>query len=284
MHAASLPGRRRRREDLPEAAAQGGARSGSRRRRSGSRPAGPLTSCASPRSRPSPGRCRCRRSSSIRGTPGARRGRDARRAQDRPRPAAGDRLRRREDGSRPSSARCSASSAGRGGRRRRATAGIHVYVRIEPQLRFPGGTPGGAGVRARGGAPAARAGDDRVVEGGARREGLHRLQPERQGSNHRGGVLRPRVRARSGVGAGDVGRASGRGDGGLHDRDDACAVRRARRPSRRHRRCSRRHRPLLEWAERDERTAAWGKRPSRRTTRRWRGSRNAVQPSRARPE
>ena len=50
-----------------------------------------------------------------------------------------------------------------------------------------------------------------------------------------------------------LGRGRRRAARGLHDRDGAGAVRRAGRPARRHRRRRLRPRPLLEWAERDER-------------------------------
>ncbi len=57
--------------------------------------------------------------------------------------------------------------------------GIHVACRIEPQLGVPRGAPCRAGVRARGRTARARPRDHRLVEGGAWRAGLHRLQPER---------------------------------------------------------------------------------------------------------
>ena len=98
------------------------------------------------------------------------------------------------------------------------------------------GPPLRAVVRPRGGAAAARARDHGLVEGGARRPRLHRLQPERPRPHDRLGVLGARAAGRDGVGARYLGRASGRGDGGLHDPDDARALRAARRRPERDRR------------------------------------------------
>ena len=53
------------------------------------------------------------------------------------------------------------------------------------------GAPLGDRLRPRARAPHARAGDDEVVEGGARREGLHRLQPERPRPHDRLALQRP---------------------------------------------------------------------------------------------
>ena len=80
----------------------------------------------------------------------------------------------------------------------------------------------GAGPRGR----AARPGDrlEQVVEGRAPRR-LHRLQPERQGSNGRVGLLGPAGAGRAGLGAGDLGRAAGVRAGRLHAGDGAGAVR-----------------------------------------------------------
>ncbi len=56
-------------------------------------------------------------------------------------------------------------------------------------LGVPRRPPRRARVRARGRAPRTRPRDDRVVEGGAGREGLHRLQPERARPDDRLGLL-----------------------------------------------------------------------------------------------
>ena len=67
--------------------------------------------------------------------------------------------------------------------------GIHIAVPDRAELGVPGRAPLRARVRARDRAARARARDDRLVEGGARREGLHRLQPERPRPHDRLGVL-----------------------------------------------------------------------------------------------
>src|ERR687897_652092 len=60
-----------------------------------------------------------------------------------------------------------------------------------------------------------------MVEGGARRKGVRRLQPERPRPDDRLGLQRPAEAGRAGVGAGVLGRAHGGPAGGLHRRDDA---------------------------------------------------------------
>ena len=57
--------------------------------------------------------------------------------------------------------------------------GLHVYVRLQPQLRQHRGASGGRGDRPRARTAPARPDHRLVVEGGARRADLHRLQPER---------------------------------------------------------------------------------------------------------
>ena len=104
------------------------------------------------------------------------------------------------------------------------------------ELGVPRRPPVRARVRARDRAARPRPRDHRVVEGGARREGLRRLQPERARPDDPLRLLRPRAPGRDRLRAGRLGRAPRRRDGGLHDRDDAGALRRARRPARGHRR------------------------------------------------
>ena len=70
--------------------------------------------------------------------------------------------------------------------------GIHIYVRIEPKLDLHRRPPRGDRLRARARAADARTGDDEVVEGGARRDGLRRLQPERPRPHDRLALQRPR--------------------------------------------------------------------------------------------
>ncbi len=107
--------------------------------------------------------------------------------------------------------------------------GIHVFCRIEPNWEFP--------VVRRAALAFAREIERRLPrkvttawwkeERG--RASLHRLQPERPRPHDRVGVLGACAEGRDRVGAGHVGRASGRRDRGLHDDDDAEAVREARR-------------------------------------------------------
>src|SRR5919197_3942786 len=75
-----------------------------------------------------------------------------------------------------------------------------------------------------------------MVEGGARQARLHRLQPERARPDDRVGLLGAGAAGRDGLGAGHLGRAAGGRDRGLHDGDDAGALREARRRAGRDRR------------------------------------------------
>ena len=181
-----------------------------------------------------------------------RRRRPPGRAAPRPRPAAGHGLRRRR-------------ARGRRGARAAGRARLH---RLPEDLGRPGRphlrpdraaldvhrrSPRRDRLRARARAAPARPGDDQVVEGGARRAHLRRLQPERARPHHRLGLQRAAEAGRAGLGAGHLGRA-GRGRArGLHGRDDAGALRRGGRPPRRDRR-RRSHslQPLLDMYERDE--------------------------------
>ena len=129
----------------------------------------------------------------------------------------------------------------RGGDRARGAGGdrLHRLAEDVRQPRHPRrlpdraevGVPGRAArrarVRARDRAARAGARDDRVVEGGAGREGLHRLQPERARPDDRLGLLGARAARRGRLGARHLGRAAGRRDRGLHARHDAGALRRS---------------------------------------------------------
>ena len=119
--------------------------------------------------------------------------------------------------------KCSARSATRAGRRRRATA-----ASTSPAGSSRTGTSRGAAcrtcIRSRGRAAGAEARHDRLVEGGERAAGLHRLQPERPRPHDRLGVLRARATRCDRVRAGDLGRAARRGDGGSQPCDDAEAI------------------------------------------------------------
>ena len=97
------------------------------------------------------------------------------------------------------------------------------------ELGLPGRAPLCARVRARDRAAAAEEGDDRVVEGAAWQARLHRLQPERPRPHDRVGVLGARAARCDRLGTCHLGRVAGRRDGGLHARDDAEALREARR-------------------------------------------------------
>ena len=92
--------------------------------------------------------------------------------------------------------------------------------------------PCGDRLRAGAGTPAPGRGDDEVVEGGARREHLRGLQPERPRPHDRVGLQRAAQAGSAGVGAGHVGRAARRRTGGLHCRDDAGPLRPGRRSAR----------------------------------------------------
>ena len=106
--------------------------------------------------------------------------------------------------------------------------GIHIACRIEPQWEFPvvrrAALAFAREIERR--APGSR--HDGVVEGGAGREGVHRLQPERARPHDRLGLLGAAAARCSGLGAGHVGRAARRRDRGLHAGLDATALRDAR--------------------------------------------------------
>ena len=86
--------------------------------------------------------------------------------------------------------------------------GVHIYVRIEPRWTFTDVRHARDRLRPRARAAPARPGDDEVVEGGARRAHLRRLQPERARPHDRLGLQRAAEAGRAGLGAADVGRAA----------------------------------------------------------------------------
>ena len=266
---------RRRRRVLPEARPAGRARLRPDARASSSRPAATPTRSARPSSPSSAGRRRWARSPSIPG-------RCARDDVDHP-----DELRIDLD-PQPGTdfadavrvAARGADAAGRArlrglpedlGRPRRAhlradRAALDVHRR----------PPRGDRVRPRARAPAARAGDDQVVEGGARRAHLRRLQPERPRPHDRLGLQHPAQAGRAGVGAGDLGRAARGRARGLHRGHDARALRR------RSATCTRRSttpptRSSRCWSSTSAR-AKPATCPIRPTTRRCRASRSASSP------
>ena len=128
------------------------------------------------------------------------------RAADRPRPVR--RPRRSTWCARrpPSPARCSASSGWTRCPRRRATAASTSTCGSRPsRTRTSCARRRSPCTRAR--APAARSRHRRVVEGGARRPGVHRLQPERAAQDGVRGVVGARAGRRAGVDAVLLGRA-----------------------------------------------------------------------------
>ena len=87
--------------------------------------------------------------------------------------------------------------------------GVHVYCRVAPDARVPRRAARRHRHRARARAPAARPRHHRLVEGGARREGLRRLQPGLPRPHHRLGLQPAAAAGRAGVDAGRLGRAGG---------------------------------------------------------------------------
>ena len=124
--------------------------------------------------------------------------------------------------------------------------GVHIYVRIEPRWSFTevrhAAIAFGRELERR----LPGRGDDEVVEGGARRADLHRLQPERPRPDDRLRLQRQAEAGSAGLGPGDVGGTARGRPGGLHGRDHGCPVRRLRRPPR----GDRRRRPLAAAAAR----------------------------------
>ena len=191
---------------LPEAHPQGGARVRARRRGSSSRPGVTPTRSAPPRWRWSAGRRRWARSRSIPGrfaattsttrtscasistpSPGTDFADAVRVAGEARRAAGRARLRRvPQDLGRP-----------RHPHLRADRAALDVHRRPPRRDR----------VRPRARAAPARPGDDQLVEGGARRADLHRLQPERARSHDRVGLQHAAQAGRAGLRAARMGRA-----------------------------------------------------------------------------
>ena len=154
-------------------------------------------------------------------------------------------------------------------RRRRAQAAARRarHGRLSEDLRRPGrarlsadrarlglhrGAPGGHRAGPRDRAARTRRGHHVVVEGGARRAGVHRLQPERARPHLRVGVLGAQNPDRHGVDAADVGRARRRRPRRLHHRDRPGLPGRPGRPVGRHRREAQSLLPLLDMVKADE--------------------------------
>ena len=133
--------------------------------------------------------------------------------------------------------------------------GVHIYVRIEPRWSF---TDVRHAAIAFGRELARRLpgpGHHELVEGGARRAHLRRLQPERPRPHDRLRLLDPAEAGRAGLGAAGLGRAARGRARGLHGRHDAGALRRGRRPPR----GDRRRRPLARAAAGDVRARRGGR-------------------------
>ena len=118
----------------------------------------------------------------------------------RPRPAAGHRLLRRRVGG-PARPRA-AARVRHGGLAEDLRRPRRAHLRADPAaVDVHRRAPGGHRLRPRAGTAAPRPRDDVVVEGGARREDLHRLQPDGPGPHDRLGVLDPAQAARPRLGA-----------------------------------------------------------------------------------
>ena len=141
--------------------------------------------------------------------PGARRGpRAPRRAAGRPRPDAGGRLgadRRRRA---TSPGRCSTTPASSAWPKTSGSRGLPHLRAHRAAVDVPRRAARRRDPRPRGREPRARPRHRAVVEGGARRERVRRLQPERQGPHRGVGVLGPAAARCPGLDAADVGRGA----------------------------------------------------------------------------
>ncbi len=109
--------------------------------------------------------------------------------------------------------------------------GIHVDVPLTAWVDLPAGSSRCPGDGPRDGATGTRARDVSVVEGGARRACLHRLQPDAARQDDRGCVHGAGQGGCASVDAGDVGRAADSQHDGLHHPHRARSSRRGRRPA-----------------------------------------------------
>ena len=198
----------------------------------------------------------------------------------RPRPAAGHRLLRRRVGG---PARAGAAARVRhGGLAEDLRRPRRAHLRADPAaVDLHRGAARGHRVRPRAGTPAPRPRDDVVVEGGARREDLHRLQPDGPGPHDRLGVLHPAQAARAGVRTASTGTSCPTSTPlRLRRPHHAGAVRGGRRQARRPGRPRLRHRAAARAGrEAGNATPAWATCPIRRTTRRCPASRCGCSPA-----
>ena len=110
--------------------------------------------------------------------------------------------------SRWSRRRCSTTADSSGWPKTSGSRGLHILVRIAPAVGLPRRAARGRDPRARGREPRAGPRDRPVVEGGARRERVRRLQPERQGPHRRVGVLRAGAARCAGLDPAQLGRGA----------------------------------------------------------------------------
>ena len=128
--------------------------------------------------------------------------------------------------------------------------GIHIYVRIEPRWTFTDVRHAAIAFGRELERRMPGRGDDEVVEGGARRARLRRLQPERPRPHDRLALQRPAEAGRAGLGAAGLGRARARSSpSDFNVATDAGPLRRRGRPLR----GDRRRPPLARAAARDVR-------------------------------
>ena len=153
----------------------------------------------------------------------------ARRGAHRPRPAAGHRLRRRDPG-RPRAAR----PPRRGGSHAvRQDLGQSRTARLRADrtdARVPRGAPRRDRDRPRAGAPDARSRHHRLVEGGARRQDLRRLQPGQSRPHHGRRLQSARAPDRDRLDPGHLGGAADGRSGRVHRRHRARPAARHGRP------------------------------------------------------
>ena len=134
--------------------------------------------------------------------------RSARPAADRPRPAAGDGLLRRRPGL-AARLRALLQELGMDGHPEDLRRPRPARVRADrAAVDVRAGPAGRHRLRPGAGTPHARARDDELVEGGARRADLHRLQPDGPGPDHRVRLFGPGEPAGAGVGAAALGRGA----------------------------------------------------------------------------
>ena len=110
--------------------------------------------------------------------------------------------------------------------------GVHIYVRIEPRWTFTDVRHAAIAFGRELERRLPERGDDQMVEGGARRAHLRRLQPERPRPHDRLGLQRPAEARRPGFRAARLGGARRGRARRFHRRHDACPVCAAGRSSR----------------------------------------------------